>query len=487
MSIKPVQNQFNGGEISPLMDGRFDMPVYHQSADIFSNFVPVSEGCFKRRGGSHFVSTAKQTAALSFEIVPTPSDATVTIDGEWKSSVECAYGDKISYSVEAKDYTTVTGNIILKENTTLPITLVSTTDIYTFEIDPTPADANVIINGIERSSIDIGRNGTVEWQVKKDGYDIMTGSEVVVADKTLEVELTCTYQVICIDDDQAIITINGETTDRLNVVPGETVTWTVTNGTITKTGTETATGSMINYVFLDDSVRVFNYTGALQTYTVPRFINKLEIDVVGARGANDGGYPGRVQCLLSVTPEDTLYLYVATRSTSTSSASYNASDIRRVSGTVTDATSLASRLIVAGGGGNGGSGDGRGRGGNGGDIIADSGNDAWPARCGSAGTSSTGGVGGGVDSWTSQVGAGGGNGGLGMGGNGGYGLGGAGGAGYYGGGGGGGVVTKSYGSDGAGGGGGSSYTAAGIASNVVHTKGYVADQGYITIRPIYEG
>ena len=402
MSTKPVQNQFNGGEISPLMDGRFDMPVYHQSADILSNFIPVSEGCYKRRGGSHFVSTAKQTAPLSFEIVPTPSDATVTIDNEWKSSIEGAYGDKISYRVEAKDYTTVTGTTILKQDTVLPITLVSTTDIYTFEIDPTPSDATIFINGIERSSIDIGRNGTVEWQVQKEGYDTMTGSEVVVADKTLEVELTCTYQVICIDDDNAIITINGETTDRLNIVPGETVTWTVTNGTITKTGTETATGSMINYVFLDDSVRVFNYTGSLQTYTVPRTITKLEVDVVGARGANNGGYPGRVQCLLIVTPEDTLYLYVATRPSSTSGAIYNASDIRRVTGTVTDATSLASRLIVAGGGGSGGGGDARGRGGNGGDITADAGSAGSAAYGGSGGTSSTGGVGGGINVWTSM-------------------------------------------------------------------------------------
>ena len=273
----------------------------------------------------------------------------------------------------------------------------------------------------------------------------------------------------------------------MNIVPGETVTWTVTNGTITKTGTETATGSMINYVFLDDSVRVFNYTGSLQTYTVPRTITKLEVDVVGARGANNGGYPGRVQCLLIVTPEDTLYLYVATRPSSTSGAIYNASDIRRVTGTVTDATSLASRLIVAGGGGSGGGGDARGRGGNGGDITADAGSAGSAAYGGSGGTSSTGGVGGGITVWTSMNGEQGLNGGFGLGGAGGYGLGGAGGAGYYGGGGAAGLVTKSYGSNGGGGGGGSSYTVSELTSNVVHTKGYIADQGYITIRPIYEG
>ena len=41
MSIKPVQNQFNGGEISPLMDGRFDLPAYQYAAEALINNIPI--------------------------------------------------------------------------------------------------------------------------------------------------------------------------------------------------------------------------------------------------------------------------------------------------------------------------------------------------------------------------------------------------------------------------------------------------------------
>ena len=68
MSIKPVQNQFNGGEISPLMDGRFDLPAYQYAAEALINNIPISEGCVKRRGGSHFVASAKQIDGLEFKL-----------------------------------------------------------------------------------------------------------------------------------------------------------------------------------------------------------------------------------------------------------------------------------------------------------------------------------------------------------------------------------------------------------------------------------
>ena len=90
MSIKPVQNQFNGGEISPYMDGRFDLPAYQYSVALMQNFIPISEGCVKRRGGSHFVASAKQVDAFLFEIKPTPEDATVIINGIEQKSCYCA-------------------------------------------------------------------------------------------------------------------------------------------------------------------------------------------------------------------------------------------------------------------------------------------------------------------------------------------------------------------------------------------------------------
>src|SRR5579863_3064651 len=60
----------------------------------------------------------------------------------------------------------------------------------------------------------------------------------------------------------------------------------------------------------------FKYTGAVQTYTVPAGVNQLSVDVRGAQGQANvkavslGGYGGRVQGTMTVTPCEILYIYV---------------------------------------------------------------------------------------------------------------------------------------------------------------------------------
>ncbi|MDG1333917.1 MAG: glycine-rich protein [Crocinitomicaceae bacterium] len=110
----------------------------------------------------------------------------------------------------------------------------------------------------------------------------------------------------------------------------------------------------------------FNYTGGLQTWTVPDGVTSVEIDAYGADGGNDygsggtgtGGNGGRVQATLNVTPGEVLNIYVGKRGVSQyngpatfngggsgSSSGGGASDIR-IGG-----TALTDRVIVAGGGG----------------------------------------------------------------------------------------------------------------------------------------
>ncbi|MDI6788540.1 MAG: glycine-rich protein, partial [Planctomycetota bacterium] len=115
----------------------------------------------------------------------------------------------------------------------------------------------------------------------------------------------------------------------------------------------------------------FDYTGSQQTWVVPAGVTSITVDVLGAKGGNGssggvGGNGARVQTTLSVTPGQTLYIYVGGQS-SNASGGYNgggtggnlggssyagggggASDIRQ-GGTI-----LANRVVVAGGGGGGG-------------------------------------------------------------------------------------------------------------------------------------
>lgn len=103
--------------------------------------------------------------------------------------------------------------------------------------------------------------------------------------------------------------------------------------------------------------------GGVQTFTVPKRVNALTIDAWGAQGGGEkGGLGGHERATISVTPGETLQVFVGGRGNG-SSGGYNgggngkpsgaystgggggASDVRRAPG------GLADRLIVAGGGG----------------------------------------------------------------------------------------------------------------------------------------
>ncbi|CAN5823725.1 hypothetical protein BH11BAC7_BH11BAC7_03980 [soil metagenome] len=236
----------------------------------------------------------------------------------------------------------------------------------------------------------------------------------------------------------------------------------------------------------------FNYTGAVQTYTVPACATSINVTVLGAKGGNGttipGGSGGSVQATIPVTPGEVLNIYVGQQGTDnviSGPATFNgggsvfsytsdgtagtgggASDIRRSPYTTTD------RLVVAGGGGGGGYQNCAG--GNGGGLTGQDGVPfpSWPNAGGKGGTQSTGGNAGiaccSCPTYTSS-------GTLLQGGNGsGDGAGGGGGGGgYYGGG----------GSCFSGGGGGSSY-ADPSATGVIHTQGANNAAGQVVITPV---
>lgn len=232
----------------------------------------------------------------------------------------------------------------------------------------------------------------------------------------------------------------------------------------------------------------FDYTGDVQTFTVPSGCNKLIVDCVGAAGytythedlTTTPSFGGRVECELSVKTGETLYIYVGQAGGDNVSgwngggacSSYDsryaggggASDIR-ISG-----MSLEDRKVVAGG--SGGCNFFSGGGGNGGGLIGGNARD-MDSGYATGGTQTAGGTGG--------AGGGYGDGGNGSFGTGGYtpSMGGGGGGGWYGGGGGSGGLWA-IGNAGAG---GSSYTDPDLCTNVVHTQGYseATGNGWIII------
>ena len=69
--VSALQNDFSGGEISPLFQGRVDHDRYKKSLALCQNFLPVIQGGLVRRPGTYFISevknSAKKTRLIPFE------------------------------------------------------------------------------------------------------------------------------------------------------------------------------------------------------------------------------------------------------------------------------------------------------------------------------------------------------------------------------------------------------------------------------------
>lgn len=241
------------------------------------------------------------------------------------------------------------------------------------------------------------------------------------------------------------------------------------------------------------STTTLNYTGGMQSYTVPGGVTTLTVDLMGAQGGagypavSQGGKGGKITGTISVTPGQVLQIYVGgAGGNGSASASgtmgYNggglgalyagsyaggggggASDIR------VSPYALANRLAVAGGGGGGAYNSSTAdydRGGHGNGTSGEAGYSNGVSATGAGGYGGTQSAGGGGGFWSGYCTAPSGS--LGLGGNAGSctNSGGGGGGGYYGGGGG---VW-------AGGGGGSSYLV-----NGTNTMGFQSGNGQVVI------
>jgi len=289
------------------------------------------------------------------------------------------------------------------------------------------------------------------------------------------------------------------TTFTATVLDGADLTWydAPVSGSTLATGAAlmvapTASTSYYAELSVSDNLpgsQTFSFTGEPQTFVVPEGVTSLEVIAKAASGGKQGfrsdsflGKGGKVTTTLSVTPGQTLHLYIGGAGKYPTvfgdiSGGFNgggengrccggggggATDIR-VGG-----IDLSNRVVVAGGGG--GATENGTAGGHGGGLDGAAGGGLNPNEGGGGGSQTAGGVAGTGD-MSQGDGFDGFPGGLGVGGGGGrnpvltdvgYGTGGGGG-GYYGGGGGG-----TYGGAG---GGGSSYTDAVLCTNVVHTQG----------------
>lgn len=187
MSLKPVKVQFNGGELSPWLEGRYDIAKFDKTAKLCRNFIPMTEGTLKRRGGSRFVFFAPNDEYLRFVINVVPMEAEVIINGVYCNSIEVSRGEWVSFEVRAEGYIPIVEKKFIENDTYLDVKLVSKVQMYKLVINVEPFDAVVKIEGIERREGEFYANSEVYYIVKKDGY--VSKSGIVCLDKDMVIDV----------------------------------------------------------------------------------------------------------------------------------------------------------------------------------------------------------------------------------------------------------------------------------------------------------
>ena len=184
MAIKPALTQFNGGEISPQLEGRLDWDKYNYSMKLCRNFIPLVEGSLKRRGGSHFVAQKKQLEQCSLNveittivspvlkingvIYPTTRFVEGGIDGFYyvykSNNLWFTDGIKISVEITCPNYDTINDVFVLAGDTTKKYKLQAQgSQNVTLNVIK-PDSCSLKLNNVAQSSITVKNGDVIEWE-----------------------------------------------------------------------------------------------------------------------------------------------------------------------------------------------------------------------------------------------------------------------------------------------------------------------------------
>lgn len=164
----------------------------------------------------------------TFSINPVPDDASVLINNQATKSIQLPAMSNIDWLVSKTGYISQQGNFTLTQDTAIDVVLQEYVSQYTLTVNPVPATAKVLLNGIERKSITVFEGSTVSYQVSAPGYITQSGSVVVNEDQELDVELikTWTFTINATPSD-AVVMINDEPVSSVTVPEGALVKWSV--------------------------------------------------------------------------------------------------------------------------------------------------------------------------------------------------------------------------------------------------------------------
>ena len=174
------------------------------------------------------------TKYYTITVIPTPSNATVYIDGVQRTSLEVIEGKEVSVEVTAAGYEPYRNGFVVNKDITITPKLVKIPEeTATLTINTVPEGCTVKIDGLVRNSITVAKGTSVLWEVSKEGYSTKGGREEVNDTHSITVTLDAvapdkvTFTINVISPTNAVVTINGNETNSVVVDRGSEVSWSV--------------------------------------------------------------------------------------------------------------------------------------------------------------------------------------------------------------------------------------------------------------------
>jgi len=130
----PIQTSFNGGELSPRLDGRVDLGKYASGCKNLQNFIPMIQGPALRRSGTRFIAEVKNSAdrtwLIKFEFSET--QAYILEFGDEYLRFYTNYGQVLSGGSTYEIATPYAASDLTNANDTLRLRYVQSGDVIYF-------------------------------------------------------------------------------------------------------------------------------------------------------------------------------------------------------------------------------------------------------------------------------------------------------------------------------------------------------------------
>lgn len=96
-----IQTQFNAGELSPLMEGRVDLPFYQSGCRSMVNMIPTVQGPAKRRPGTRYMAAPYKDGDYNSFIVPFVANVSSVYILDFGDDLITVYKDVSTATTEA--------------------------------------------------------------------------------------------------------------------------------------------------------------------------------------------------------------------------------------------------------------------------------------------------------------------------------------------------------------------------------------------------